>query len=120
MKMLTIIPVEKPKRFEDVAFTQDEYRAAAKRGPVTVPAPTALEALKNGKGLYRIKPEEKTIAVEIKALKEPEDMTNQELFAEMASYGKPPRKQMARKAAVEFVSKLRQEAADLIVDDEDE
>jgi len=116
--MLTIIPVEKPKAFTEVEFSQEDYRAAVKAGPVVVPAVTALEALRNSRGLYRIKSEEKPIEVQVKALKEPEDMTNQELFAEMASYGKPPHKKMTRTVAVDFVRDLRAKAADLIVDDE--
>ncbi|WP_162947029.1 hypothetical protein [Ruegeria sp. EL01] len=120
MKIFTIIPVAKPKSFADVDFHQKEYAAALKRGPVDVPGATAKEALVNSKGLYRIKSDEKKVEVEIKGAKEPEDMTPSELVAEMTSHGKPPRKKMARAAAVAFVRDLREKAAEMIVDDEDE
>jgi hypothetical protein len=118
MKMLTIVPVDIPKSFGDVKFTQAEYAAVKKTGPQVVPAITAMEALRNGKGVYRIKSEKQTFEIEIKGLKDPDEMDNSELFAEMASHGKPPRKQMARAAAVKFVGDLREKAAAMIVDDE--
>ncbi len=121
MLMKTIVPVDKPKAFKDVDFTQEEYAAAKKKGPVEVPVATALEALRNGKGLYRIKSDEKKVEVEIKGLKDPEDMTAAELVAEMTSHGKPPRKRIERPKAVEFVRELREKAAAFIIEeDEDE
>lgn len=59
MKMLTIEPVERPKSFDDVEFTMKEWDTATKVGKVTVPFPTAMEALRNSKGLYRVAPEPK-------------------------------------------------------------
>ena len=120
MADLIIAPVEKPTSFNDkaVQFSKDEWEAANKQGEIKVPAVTAMEALKNGRGLWRIKPQDQPKEVVIKSLKEPEEMTSQELVAEMTSYGKPPRKKMNRAIAVDFVKKLRAEAAELIIDDE--
>jgi ssDNA-binding replication factor A large subunit len=57
MKMVTIAVCAKPKSFRDVKFTEDEYKAAEKTGPLKVPYGTAMENLKNSKGLYEIQQE---------------------------------------------------------------
>ena len=120
MKMLTIKPCEKPASFADEKFTQADWQAAWKLGPKTVPAVTAMEAVRNSKGLYQIHVEEKEpIKVELQGLKAPEEMTAAELVAEMTSHGKPPRKKMERKAAVAFVKELREKAEAFIVEDEE-
>lgn len=122
MADLIIAPVEKPTSFNDkaVQFSKDEWEAANKQGEIKVPAVTAMEALKNGRGLWRIKPQDQPKEVVIKSLKEPEEMTTKELAEEMALRGKPPRKQMSRAIAVDFIKKLRAEAVELIIDDEGE
>lgn len=113
MKKITLIPAaERPEGVSDA-----DYRAAKKKGEVTMNAVTAIEALRLGKGLYTVKPVPKP-QVEIKA-KEPTEMTAAELAAEMTSFGKPPRKKMTRQAAIDFVKKLREDAAKFITDDED-
>lgn len=119
MKIVTIEPVAKPKSFSDVKFTEDEYKDAVKVGAKSVPYPTAMEALQCSRGLYTIKVEREVVEVEIKAAKQPEDMTKAELIAEMTAFGKPPRKQMERKAVVEFIHKLRADAANMIMDDDE-
>lgn len=118
---MIIEPVDEPASFDDVKFTQLEWKAARKQGALKVPSTTAREALKYGKGLYRIKPVEKeTVTVELKGLKSPDEMTSAELVAEMTSHGKPPRKKMDRKTAVQFVRDLREKAEAMIVEDEAE
>ena len=91
MKMMTIIPVDKPTAFEDVKFTQAEWNAANKVGAVEVPAVTALEAIRQSKGMYRIKGEErpKEVTIGNRSLR---DMTNPELKILAAQLGKPIRK----------------------------
>ncbi|WP_065325797.1 hypothetical protein [Tritonibacter mobilis] len=120
MKMLTIKPCEKPASFADEKFTQADWQAAWKLGPKTVPAVTAMEAVRNSKGMYQIHVEEQeTVKVELQGLKAPEQMSPSELVAEMTSHGKPPRKKMDRKTAVAFVKDLREKAEAFIVDDEE-
>tara|TARA_R110002072_G_scaffold49433_3_gene134335 strand:- start:39 stop:401 length:363 start_codon:yes stop_codon:yes gene_type:complete len=119
MKMVTILAVDKPKSFTDLGFSEAEHKAAVRVGPKRVPYAVANEALKLSKGLYKIKPEKEPVEVEIKA-KLPDDMTAAELVAEMTAFGKPPRKQMARKDVVAFIHKLRAEAAEMIMDDDDD
>lgn len=121
MKMMTLIPVNRPAKFADVKFTQDDWNSANRAGPKRVPAITAIAALRNGKGVYQIKPEATdAVAVAIQALKDPAEMTAPELVAEMTTHGKPPRKQMSRAKAVDFVRDLREIAVALITEDEDE
>jgi hypothetical protein len=113
MKKAIIRPVA--TRPEEVSAR--DFEAAKKKGEIEVNYVTAIEALKNGKGLYEIKPEPKP-QVEIVGLKEPEEMTPEELVQEMTSHGKPPRKQMSRSAAEKFIRELREKAKTMIVDDE--
>lgn len=121
MKMITIVPVEMPESFQTVKFTQLDWKAARTAGEITAPYVTAMEALRNSRGLYRIKPAEKdTLRVEIQGLKAPAEMTSAELVAEMTSHGKPPRKRMNRETAIEFVKELRAKAEAMIVDDDSE
>lgn len=121
MKMLTIKPCDKPASFEDVKFTQAEWQAAVKLGVKTVPAVTAIEAVRNSRGLYQIKVEEQeTLKVELKGLADPEQMTSLELVAEMTAHGKPPRKKMQRATAIAFVKDLREKASAMIVDDDED
>jgi|TARA_R110000796_G_scaffold172792_5_gene289791 hypothetical protein len=120
MKMVTILAVDKPKSFTDLGFSEAEHKAAVRVGPKRVPYAVANEALKLSKGLYKIKAEKEPVEVEIKAAKQPEEMTKAELVAEMTAFGKPPRKQMQLSAVIEFVHKLRAEAAEMIMDDDDD
>lgn len=59
MKFVKIRPVAKPKSFAEVKFTEQEWNAAVKAGSPSVPYVTALEALKQSRGLYEIEPEKK-------------------------------------------------------------
>lgn len=113
-----IKPVEKPASFADVKFSQKDWEAAVKQGTLKVPYVTAKEAMRNSKGLYQIEAEKK-VAVEIKGLREPTEMTSAELVAEMTMHGKPPRKKMNRATAVKFVTELRERATQMIVEDDD-
>lgn len=57
MKFANIAPVEKPKSFADVKFTQQEWEAAqkiGKKGLLTLPYGTAMENIRLSKGLYKI------------------------------------------------------------------
>lgn len=120
MKLVTIEPVEEPKSFEDVKFSQADWKNAVKVGPKTVPYVTAREAVRNSKGLYRMASMESVKEVVIKGLPDPEEMDSAALVQEMIVHGKRPRKKMSRKTAVEFVKKLRAEAAELIGDEDEE
>tara|TARA_R110000851_G_scaffold22626_7_gene67001 strand:- start:1624 stop:1980 length:357 start_codon:yes stop_codon:yes gene_type:complete len=118
MKMVTILAVDKPKSFQDTGFSEAEHKNAVRQGAKVVPYATAREAIQNSKGMYKIKPDVDPVEVQVKAAKSPAEMDKTELVAEMTAFGKPPRKQMSRTAAEEFVTKLREEAALLIMDDE--
>lgn len=118
MKFVTIKPVDEPASFQEVKFKQADWKEAKREGEKRVPYGVAREALRRSNGLYEIKREQaQEVEVVIKGLKSPEEMTNGELIAEMSSYGKPPRKQMTRAKAIEFVVGLREKAAELIVDE---
>jgi hypothetical protein len=69
--------------------------------------------------MYRIKPEVKEVEVKLQGLKEPEEMSNEELVMEMTAFGKPPRKRMTRQASIDFIKDLRAKALEMIGDDED-
>ncbi len=118
MKFVTIKCVDEPKDFSNVAYLKKDWEAASKLPPIRVPYGTAVENMRNSKGMYRILPEKDPIEVEIKGVKPPDEMSNQELVQVMTSFGKPPRKKMNRRAAVEFVQKLMDDAAAMIEDDE--
>lgn len=101
--------------------TEEAFKAAKKLGEIECSYATAIDNVALSKGLYEIKPEEvENVEVVVQALKDPEEMSNQELYAEMASHGKPPRKKMNHKDVVKFVNDLRAKAENFIVDDEDE
>lgn len=117
MRMLVISPCPKPDSFEGLGFTGDEYRAAVKAGDKTVPAVTAKEAVKNSKGLYRIKKTPAEVA-KVPQLPDPVDMSKEAVFAELTMHGKAPQKQMPLSKAREFLLQLRAKSADMIVDDE--
>ena len=118
MKYVTIEPVERPVSFSGSHFREQEWVDANKRGPVEVTAVTAMEAIRNSRGLYRIRAEKQAVEVQIKGLKPVEDMTPEELMMEMTAHGKPPRKRIPRGKAVEFVKELRAAAVAMIFDDE--
>ena len=120
MKYVNIAACEQPKSFESVRFSQKDWEAANKLGPVRVPFIAAKEAMKNSGGLYEIVKETETVEVTVKASKSVKEMSNEELVAEMSAFGKPPRKKMSRSSAEDFVTKLRQEAAANIVDDDED
>lgn len=117
MKMVKIEVVSKPKSFDAVKFSEAEWKVAKAAGSIDVPAGTALENLRNSRGMYRIVPDQKAVEIILKGLSPVDEMDGPALFAEMASHGKPPRKNMPRSKAREFVASLRAEAAEMIVDD---
>lgn len=95
------------------------HKEAKKRGNVECPAITAVEAVRNSKGLYQIKPEESEASkVELVGLKDPEQMTSEELVVELTAHGKAPRKRMKRETAVNYVKELRAKAVEMIIDDD--
>ena len=118
MRMVVIEPVDKPKSFEDVKFSQAQWDKAVKTGPLLVPYGTARENMKLSGGMYRIRPDESNVVeVKMKGVKSVEDMDGAELAAEMAAWGKPPRKAMTKTKAREFVLELREAGAKMVVDD---
>ncbi len=66
MRMVIIRPIEKPKFFKDVAFSEAEWVAANAGGEKTVPYVTAIEAVRNSRGLYRIVDLEEKPPTEVK------------------------------------------------------
>ena len=65
MKMVDIQPVPEPKSFKDVKFTKIEWEGAAKLGKIRCPYVTAMENIRQSKGLYQIVPD-KLPEVELK------------------------------------------------------
>lgn len=59
MKEARIRPVAKPLDFKAVKFTMADWEAATKRGILTVPYVTALENIRQSRGLYEFVPEAK-------------------------------------------------------------
>lgn len=118
MKYVTITPVDRPADFKSVRFSEESWTAAKKVGDVKVPYVSARENVRNSGGLYKIKAEKEPVEVKIEGAKNPDEMSNVELAAEMAAFGKPPRKKMNRQTAIDFVRKLREEAAAFITDDD--
>lgn len=122
-KYVTLRPVEEPKSFADVKFSQAEYNAAVKAGPKRMPYGTARENIRNSKGLYEVEPDLKKVAIEVVGPKEPEAMSNAELAAEMATWGKPIKKtgkQVTRGSIIKAIKQMRHDAAEMIVDGDDE
>lgn len=117
--LVTIKPVEKPKSFSGLKFSEKDWNEAKKNGAIKVPRVTAMEALKNSGGLYQIEAEKK-VEVEIKGLRDPSEMSSAELVAEMTMHGKPPRKRMERATAIKFLTELREKAAQMIIEDGEE
>lgn len=121
MKMVKIRVVQEPGDFRSVRFSKTDWETAKKIAPEkVVPYNTAREAIRNSGNLYEIVHEKPKVEVELKGAKAPEEMTAEELVAEMTAFGKPPRKKMFRKDAIDFVKKLRADAAAMIADDEEE
>ncbi len=121
MKIVTIEPVAEPADFKDVRFARKDWEAAVKLGPIrNIPYGTAAENIRNSGGMYQIVTDKKVVEVEMKGLKDPVEMTKEELVMEMTAWGKPPRKQMSRKACEDFIRDLRSKAVDLISDDDEE
>lgn len=54
MKFANIKPVDRPKSFAEVKFTQAEWEAATKVGMLRLPYGTAMENIRLSKGLYKI------------------------------------------------------------------
>lgn len=119
MKMVVLAPVPKPETFNGLAFDAKTHAEAVKMGEKTMPYSVARENVKLSKGLYRMKMPEQEVAKQPE-LTAVEDLTPQALLAELTMYGKAPRKQMARRDAEKFLTKLRAEAVALIVDDVDD
>jgi hypothetical protein len=119
MQMVLIEACKKPASFADVKFTEADWKFADKAGPKKVPMVTAKEAVRNSHGLYVIRLLNQPEEVQQVQLARPEDMSNEALVAEMTAHGKPPRKRMERRTAVDFVKSLREEAAKLIIEDEE-
>lgn len=121
MKFVTLTVVDEPASFDEVRFSREQWKEAKALGDIRGCAySNAREAIKNSGGMYRIKVTDNIRQVEVVAAKDPSEMTSAELVAEMTAFGKPPRKQMKRSVAVDFVRKLREEAALNIVDDDAE
>lgn len=119
MKFVQIEVTDEPKSFADVKFTKEDYLAAKKTGRVTVPMVTALQNVRLSHGLYRIVSDAKQVEVILKGLPSVSEMDGPALYAEMASHGKPPQKKMNMATAREFVEKLREKAAAMIVDEDE-
>lgn len=102
---MKIVPVAKPLSFSEVKFTEGEWKAAVTAGPKIVPAVTALEAIQNGRGLYEIERKKVEAEVRVSGLTVG-DLPSEQLKIIAAQMGKPIRKQISRKALVQFVEGL--------------
>lgn len=115
MKMVTLqVPEQRPDGIPERVYT-----AAKKKGDITVSASTATENLRLGKGLYEVKPDPLP-EVTLVGMKQPEEMTSEELALEASAHGKPFRKKVSRSAAIEHVQTLRAESIKFIMDDDEE
>lgn len=116
MRMIKIEPVAKPKTFDGSHFTVAAWEAATARGPVEVPYGTALEAVRNSNGLYRMVEEAEEAAVASPALSV-DAMDDLSLKLTAASLGLTLKKKMKRADLVDLV-KRRLDAVELVDDDE--
>lgn len=114
---VTIKPVEKPKSFADVKFTEKDWNEAAKKGAIRVPRVTAMEALKNSKGLYQIEAEKKQeVDLKIGGMAV-EEMSNMELKLTATRLGVTIRKKSIKRS--DLISLVRGKLDDLVVEDDD-
>lgn len=117
MKMVTIQPVKEPKSFTEVKFTQEEYKAAARAGAKSVPWVTAMEALKNGKGLYEMAAEPRAeVDVKVGGTRI-EDLDNNELRLMAMRSGKTLRKKSYKRSELIAIVKDSLEAIAVVDDD---
>ena len=119
---VTIEPVEKPEAgFRDTHFRKEDWEKAVAKGSLVVPMSTAMEAIRNSKGMYRIKVDVPTeqVAVRETAL-EDMDTRSLKLLAMQAGInlgGRGAKKQIARKDLIEAIN-LALEKIDIVEDDE--
>lgn len=113
-KMMTIVPAkQQPDRVSAVEWDQIK-----KRGPVTVPAVTALQAIKSSKGGYQIKADPKSVNVGI-SLKL-EDMPNDQLKLIVMAAGKRiGQKRMTRPQLIALAHRAVEQSVTIVDDGED-
>lgn len=116
MANVKIAPVAKPKSFADVQFTKEDWDAATKQGPITVPRATAVEALRNSKGLYHIAGEKKAESNAVASVSI-DDMSAEELKLMALRLGKPIRKKAIRLSDLKRVVRTALGAVK-VIDDE--
>lgn len=118
MREVTIKVVEKPASFEGVKFTLQDWETASKKAPaLTLPAASALENVKNSKGLYEIVPEKKEIEVNVGGMSLNE-MSSMQLKLVAANLGVTMKRKNIKRSDLEaLVTKKLEET---IVIDEDE
>lgn len=112
MVQIAFDPAFKPDTKED----KEAVEAAKKAGPKTVSRVTAVEAIRNSRGLYRIvaAEPEATAITEVRL----EDRSSDELKVMMLSLGITPRKQMKRTEIITLIQS-RLDAVEIVGDDED-
>lgn len=118
MANVTIRPVDKPKSFADVKFTQADWEAAAKAGPKTVARVTAMEALRYSKGLYQLQAEKKAeLDLKIGGMSV-DEMSNMELKLTATRLGVTIRKKNIKRS--ELIELVRRKLDEVVVEDDDE
>lgn len=117
MKKVTVVRVEEPQSYTDVAFSQEEWRAAAKQKQFTAYMGAALETVKLSKGLYRIVPEKKGIDVNVQGVSL-DTMDADQLKITAASLGITLRKRVKIGELRDLIA--RKMADVVVVDDEAE
>jgi hypothetical protein len=120
MKMLTIQPVARPKDFTKVRFGVAAWEDAAKRGAVSVPAITAMEALRNSRGLYEIQPEKMAeVKVNVGGVTL-DDMGNPELKLLAARLGVTIKRRNIKRADLIALVKGKLDSVEVLDDEEEE
>ena len=113
-KMMTIVPAaQQPERVSAV-----EWEQIKKRGPVTVPGITALQAVKSSKGGYQIKADPKKVNVGVSL--NLDDMPNDQLKLIVMAAGKRiGQKKMTRPQLIKLARTCVEQSIEIVDDGED-
>lgn len=116
-ELIRIIPVEKPKSFADVEFTESDWKAAWAKGAVNVFPGTAIENIRLSRGLYQFEAapkQEVDLKVGGMAL---EDMSSMELKLTAIRLGVTIRKKNIKKS--DLVALVKAKLEEVVVEDDE-
>lgn len=108
-------PAYKPAKGDEQAFS-----AVKAAGEKTVSYVTAMEAVRNSGGMYRIVPEASAVAAPAVAVRMPEEMTRDELVLTAIQLGIDTTKKQMKKAELVKAIRLQMDSIQLLDDDEGE